>query len=115
MNVPRGYEKLGWRLNSARRSDPHRFLTSQDVDAAFQEAQWARDTGKQKKRVVIEIVNTVCLKCMYNLIQDSISFAATVRIQVLQAVSHCRASQTGTFDDAVYPKAGSSQGGGTLY
>ena len=61
MDVPRDYGKLGWRLNSAGRSDPPRhFLTNQDVDSAFKEAAEARNSGKKKKRVVIEIVNTVC-------------------------------------------------------
>ena len=60
MDIPRDYKKLGWRLNSARRSDPpRRFLTSEDVDSAFKEASEARGSGRRKKRVVIEIINTV--------------------------------------------------------
>jgi hypothetical protein len=62
MDIPRNYEKLGWRLNSARRSDPpRRFLTSEDVDSAFKEATEARGSGRKKKRVIIEIINTVSL------------------------------------------------------
>ncbi len=62
MDVPRDYGKLGWRLSSSQRSDPpRRFLTSQDIDSAFKEAAGVRNSGKKKKkRVVIEIVNTVC-------------------------------------------------------
>ncbi|KAF8493760.1 hypothetical protein F5888DRAFT_1636507 [Russula emetica] len=59
MDVPRGYGKLGWRLNSAQRSDPPRhFLTNQDIDSTFKEATGVRNLGKKKKCVVIEIVNT---------------------------------------------------------
>ena len=39
MDIPWNYEKLGWGLNSARRTDPpRRFLTSENVDSAFKEA-----------------------------------------------------------------------------
>ncbi|KAH9965163.1 hypothetical protein BJV74DRAFT_745904, partial [Russula compacta] len=37
---------------------PCRFLTNQEVDSAFKEAAEARNSGKKKKCVVIEIVNT---------------------------------------------------------
>jgi hypothetical protein len=60
MNIPKTYEHLGWRLSTARRSDPpHRLLTSQDVASAFKAVRAEQASGRKKKKVVIEIVNTV--------------------------------------------------------
>jgi hypothetical protein len=60
MNLPKTYEHLGWRLSTARRTDPpHRLLTSQDIASAFKAVRTEQISGRKKKKVVIEIVNTV--------------------------------------------------------
>jgi hypothetical protein len=60
MNLPKTYEHLGWRLSTARRTDPpHRLLTSQDIASAFKAVRAEHMSGRKKKKVVIEIVNTV--------------------------------------------------------
>ncbi|KAG1878468.1 hypothetical protein C8R48DRAFT_668563 [Suillus tomentosus] len=60
MNIPKTYKHLGWRLSTARRSDPpHRLLTSQDVASAFKAVRAEQASGRKKKKVVIEIVNTI--------------------------------------------------------
>ncbi|KAG2087034.1 uncharacterized protein F5147DRAFT_781459 [Suillus discolor] len=59
MNLPKTYEHLGWRLSTARRTDPpHRLLTSQDIKSAFKAARAEQLSGRQKKKVAIEVVNT---------------------------------------------------------
>ncbi|KAG1847311.1 hypothetical protein DFJ58DRAFT_843209 [Suillus subalutaceus] len=60
MDLPKTYENLGWRLSTACRVDPpHRLLTSQDISSTFK-AAWAKQTsGWKKKKVAIEIVNTM--------------------------------------------------------
>ncbi|KAG1848136.1 hypothetical protein C8R48DRAFT_778935 [Suillus tomentosus] len=58
MDVPKTYENLGWRLSTARRTDPpHRLLNSQDISNAFRAAR-EQMSGRKKKNVAIEIVNT---------------------------------------------------------
>jgi hypothetical protein len=60
MHLPKTYEHLGWRLSTARRTDPpHRLLTSQDINSAFKAARIEQLSGRQKKNVAIEILNTV--------------------------------------------------------
>jgi hypothetical protein len=60
MEVPRDYNKLGWRLSTARRSDPpHCLITSEDVDAAFMAAKNAQGAGRKKQKVIIEVLNMV--------------------------------------------------------
>jgi hypothetical protein len=60
MDLPKTYENLGWHLSIARRADPpHRLLTSQDISSAFKAARAEQTTGRKKKKVAIEIVNTV--------------------------------------------------------
>ncbi|KAG1890619.1 uncharacterized protein F5891DRAFT_1282558 [Suillus fuscotomentosus] len=59
MNLSKKYEHLGWRLSTARRMDPpHRLLTSQDIASAFKAVRAEQVSGRKKKKVVIEIVNT---------------------------------------------------------
>ncbi|KAG1888035.1 uncharacterized protein F5891DRAFT_1199323 [Suillus fuscotomentosus] len=58
MDVPKTYENLGWRLSTARRMDPpHRLLNSQDISSTFRAAR-EQMSGRKKKNVAIEIVNT---------------------------------------------------------
>ncbi|KAG1896323.1 uncharacterized protein F5891DRAFT_1193123 [Suillus fuscotomentosus] len=58
MDVPKTYENLGWRLSTAHRTDPpHRLLNSQDISNAFRAAR-EQMSGRKKKNVAIEIVNT---------------------------------------------------------
>ncbi|KAG1797127.1 uncharacterized protein HD556DRAFT_1441285 [Suillus plorans] len=60
MDVPNLYEHLGWRLSTARRTDPpHRLLTVHDIDSAFRAAR-AESSGRRlgHKKVAIEIINT---------------------------------------------------------
>ncbi|KAG1789842.1 uncharacterized protein HD556DRAFT_1446632 [Suillus plorans] len=60
MNLPKAYEHLGWRLSTARRTDPpHRLLTTQDIASAFKAVRAEQASGRKKKKVVIEIVNTM--------------------------------------------------------
>ena len=60
MDVPKVYQHLGWRLSTARHIDPpHRLLTSLDIDSAFKAARAEQSSGV-KKRVAVEVVNTVC-------------------------------------------------------
>lgn len=60
MHLPKTYEHLGWRLSTARRTDPpHRLLTSQDINSAFKAARIEQLSGRQKKNVAIEILNTM--------------------------------------------------------
>lgn len=60
MDVPKTYKHMGWRLSTARRTDPvHRLLTTQDLNSAFKAARTEQNSGRKKKKVVIEIVNTV--------------------------------------------------------
>lgn len=62
MDVPTTYEHLAWRLSVARRKDPpHRLLTSYDIDDAFKAVRTEQGSGRRKKRVVLEIINTVCV------------------------------------------------------
>ncbi|KAG1895866.1 uncharacterized protein F5891DRAFT_1193680 [Suillus fuscotomentosus] len=59
MDVPKMYQHLGWRLSTARRSDPpHRLLTPDDIDSAFKAARAEQSSGRGKKKVVIDILNT---------------------------------------------------------
>ncbi|KAG1861052.1 hypothetical protein C8R48DRAFT_673621 [Suillus tomentosus] len=60
MDVPELYEHLGWRLSTARRTDPpHRLLTAHDIDSAFKAVREEESSsGRKKKKVVIEILNT---------------------------------------------------------
>ncbi|KAG1717455.1 hypothetical protein EDD22DRAFT_964735 [Suillus occidentalis] len=59
MNVPKSYEHLGWRLSTARHTDPpHRLLTSQDLDSAFKAARTEPMSARKRKKLAIEIVNT---------------------------------------------------------
>ncbi|KAG1901201.1 uncharacterized protein F5891DRAFT_979738 [Suillus fuscotomentosus] len=54
------YQHLGWRLSTARRSDPpHRLLTPDDIDSAFKAARAEQSSGRGKKKVVIDILNMV--------------------------------------------------------
>jgi hypothetical protein len=63
MDVPKTYENLGWRLSTARRTDPpHRLLNSQDIGGAFRAAREQMSRSK-KKNIAIEIVNTVSGHC----------------------------------------------------
>lgn len=65
MDVPKLYQHLGWRLSTARRMDPpHRLLTSLDIDSAFKAARAEQSSGTKKKRVAIEVVNTVRFWCL---------------------------------------------------
>ncbi|KAG1875952.1 hypothetical protein C8R48DRAFT_768801 [Suillus tomentosus] len=60
MDVPNLYEHLGWRVSTARRTDPpHRLLTVHDIDSAFRAAR-AESSGRRlgHKKVAIEIINT---------------------------------------------------------
>jgi len=60
MNVSKTYKNLAWRLSTARRADlPHRLLTSQDIDSAFKAARVEQNTGRRRKKVAIEVINTV--------------------------------------------------------
>ncbi|KAG1842136.1 hypothetical protein C8R48DRAFT_679116 [Suillus tomentosus] len=60
MNVPKTYPHLGWRLSTARRTDPpHRLLTSQDLNSAFKAARFEQMSGRKRKKLAIEIVNTM--------------------------------------------------------
>ncbi|KAG1822127.1 hypothetical protein EV424DRAFT_1539002 [Suillus variegatus] len=61
MDVPELYEHLGWRLSTARRTDPpHRLLTVHDIDSAFKAVREEESSsGRKKKKVVIEILNTI--------------------------------------------------------
>ncbi|KAG1901730.1 uncharacterized protein F5891DRAFT_1221256 [Suillus fuscotomentosus] len=60
MDVPSTYEHLAWRLSVSRRKDPpHRLLTSYDIDSAFKAVRAEFREGKGRKRVVIEIINTM--------------------------------------------------------
>lgn len=60
MDVPKTYQHLGWRLSTARRTDPpHRLLTSQDLNSAFKAARIELMSSRKKKKLAIEIVNTV--------------------------------------------------------
>ncbi|KAG1729745.1 hypothetical protein EDD22DRAFT_960808 [Suillus occidentalis] len=60
MNLPKAYEHLGWRLSTARRADPpHRLLTSQDIASAFKTVRAEQTSGRNKKKIAIEIVNTI--------------------------------------------------------
>lgn len=60
MNVPKTYQHLGWRLSTARRTDPpHRLLTSEDLNSAFKAARIELMSSRKKKKLAIEIVNTV--------------------------------------------------------
>lgn len=62
MDVPTTYERLAWRLSVSRRKDPpHRLLTSHDIDSAFKAARTEQSSGRGRKGVVIEIINTVCV------------------------------------------------------
>ncbi|KAG1868168.1 hypothetical protein C8R48DRAFT_771865 [Suillus tomentosus] len=60
MDVPELYKHLGWRLSTARRTDPpHRLLTTHDIDSAFKAVREEESNfGRRKKKAVIEIVNT---------------------------------------------------------
>ncbi|KAG1903375.1 uncharacterized protein F5891DRAFT_1185517 [Suillus fuscotomentosus] len=59
MDVPDKYEHLGWRLSTARRTDPpHRLLTVYDIDSAFRDARAAQTSGRQCKKIAIVIINT---------------------------------------------------------
>ncbi|KAG1893538.1 uncharacterized protein F5891DRAFT_985764 [Suillus fuscotomentosus] len=58
MDVPELYEHLGWRLSTARRTNPpHRLLTVHNIDSAFKAAR-ADSSGRRHKKVAIEILNT---------------------------------------------------------
>ncbi|KAG1730493.1 hypothetical protein EDD22DRAFT_1014662 [Suillus occidentalis] len=58
MDVPGLYGYLGWRLSTARRTDPpHQLLTVHDIDSAFRAAR-AESSGRRHKKVAIEIINT---------------------------------------------------------
>jgi hypothetical protein len=60
MDVPKKFQHLGWRLSTARRMDPpHRLLTSLDIDSAFKAARVEQSSGRNKKVVAIEVINTV--------------------------------------------------------
>ncbi|KAG1797365.1 uncharacterized protein HD556DRAFT_1440922 [Suillus plorans] len=60
MDVPSTYEHLAWRLSVSRRKDPpHRLLTSYDIDSAFKAVRAEFREGKGRKRVMIEIINTM--------------------------------------------------------
>lgn len=60
MDLPKDYEHLGWRLSTARRTDaPHRLLNSQDIASAFKTVRAEQMSGRKKKTVAIEILNTV--------------------------------------------------------
>ncbi|KAG2084603.1 SNF2 family N-terminal domain-containing protein [Suillus discolor] len=60
MDVPTTYEHLAWRLSVARHKDPpHRLLTSHDIDDAFKVVRTEQGSGRRKKKVVIEIINTM--------------------------------------------------------
>ncbi|KAG1908914.1 uncharacterized protein F5891DRAFT_974199 [Suillus fuscotomentosus] len=53
------YEHLGWRLSTARRTDPpHWLLTVYDIDSAFRDARAAQTSGRQCKKITIVIINT---------------------------------------------------------
>ncbi|KAG1726168.1 uncharacterized protein EDB91DRAFT_1254427 [Suillus paluster] len=59
MDVPKEFQHLGWRLSTARRMDPpHRLLTSLDIDSAFKATRAEQSSGRNKKVVAIEVVNT---------------------------------------------------------
>jgi hypothetical protein len=59
MGIPDLYEHLGWRLSTARHTDPpHRLLTMHDIDSAFKAAR-AGSSGRQSKKIAIEIINMV--------------------------------------------------------
>ncbi|KAG1770347.1 hypothetical protein EV702DRAFT_1202395 [Suillus placidus] len=59
MDVPKTYEHMGWRLSAARRMDlVHRLLTTQDLESAFKAVRTEQNSGRKKKKVVIEIANT---------------------------------------------------------
>ncbi|KAG2351753.1 hypothetical protein BDR07DRAFT_1500446 [Suillus spraguei] len=61
MDVPKSYQHLGWCLSTARHINlPHQLLTSLDIDSAFKAARAEQSSGRKKKRVAIEIVNTAC-------------------------------------------------------
>jgi hypothetical protein len=60
MDVPKKFQHLGWRLSTARRMDPpHWLLTSLDMDSAFKAARAEQSSGRNKKVIAIEVVNTV--------------------------------------------------------
>ncbi|KAG2113244.1 hypothetical protein BD769DRAFT_1673774 [Suillus cothurnatus] len=59
MDVPKKLQHLGWHLSTARRMDPpHRLLTSLDMDSAFKAARAEQSSGRNKKVIAIEVVNT---------------------------------------------------------
>ncbi|KAG2085712.1 SNF2 family N-terminal domain-containing protein [Suillus discolor] len=60
MDVPTTYEHLAWRLSVAHHKDPpHHLLTSYDIDDAFKAVRTEQGSGRRKKKVVIEIINTM--------------------------------------------------------
>lgn len=75
MDVPDLYGYLGWRLSTACCTDPpHRLLTVHDIDSAFRAAR-AESSGRQHKKVTIEIMNTVCDLMCANSLHDMTYFA----------------------------------------
>jgi hypothetical protein len=71
MDVPDKYEHLGWRLSTARRTDPpHRLLTVHDIDSAFRDARAAQTSGRQCKKIAIVIINTVRVQMHASNLQD---------------------------------------------
>ncbi|KAG2096311.1 uncharacterized protein F5147DRAFT_656626 [Suillus discolor] len=59
MDLPKTYEHLGWRISTARHMDPpHRLLTAEDIKSAFKAARAEQLSGRHKKKVAIEVVDT---------------------------------------------------------
>ncbi|KAG2335868.1 hypothetical protein BDR05DRAFT_1006381 [Suillus weaverae] len=59
MDVPKEFQHLGWHLSTAHCMDPpHWLLTSLDVDSTFKATRVEQSSGRNKKIVAIEVVNT---------------------------------------------------------
>ncbi|KAG2128408.1 hypothetical protein BD769DRAFT_1387453 [Suillus cothurnatus] len=59
MDVPKKFQHLGWHLSTARHMDPpHRLLMSLDINSTFKAARVEQSSGRNKKVVAIEVINT---------------------------------------------------------
>ncbi|KAG2124729.1 hypothetical protein BD769DRAFT_1388671 [Suillus cothurnatus] len=59
MDVPKKFQHLGWCLSTACCMDPpHWLLTSLDIDSAFKAVRVEQNSGRNKKVVAIEVINT---------------------------------------------------------
>ena len=65
MDLTRATAQLGYKRNFERRSDPpHRLITVEDVDEAFERALKLSASKRRKKDVILEVVNLVSWVCL---------------------------------------------------